>query len=429
VITLEDRLRIALRDTAAQVPPGTVRPLALPAANRKRPRRAGGPARRTLTALSAAAAVAGIAIAATVLAAGSPGHSGTPAPHRHSRPASGQDGGAPPPLPPYFLVLTGTGYPYYDNPLHAAIGATASGQTLATIAPPAPDGTFIAVTAAADDRTFVLAAQPWQPYNTSYAVGLNSGPVTFYLLRFSPGDSEPTLTPLPIPAVPASEQLAGLALRPDGAQLAVATDVGMNSQQITVYSVRTGAARTWTADVPNAPLGGMGPGAQNMVDPQALSWTADGSTLAYQDTGSTQGVELLDVSGTSGSLLADSRLVVPQTSRGCVADAMITPDGSALVCAVFTPVPTAPGGVPAGSLNLGFAEFSADTGAQLRVFDEQSTASTNPFAQQVLWSSPSGDELITESALPYWNRVSVLTAGTLTLLPPADQPAVPAVVW
>jgi hypothetical protein len=328
-------------------------------------------------------------------------------------------------LPPYFLVLTGTGYPYYDNPLHAAVGATASGQTLATITPPAPDGTFVAVTAAADDRTFVLAAQPWQPHDTSYAVGLNSGPVTFYLLRFSPGDATPTLTLLPIPAVPGSEQLAGLALAPDGAQLAVATDVGMNSQQITVYSVRTGAARTWTAAVANAPLGGMGPGAQNMVDPQALSWTADGSTVAYQAQGATPGVDLLDVSGTSGSLLADSRLVVPETPRGCVADAMITPDGSTLVCAVFWPGQT----VSATDLQLGFAEFSAATGAQLRVLDEQSAASTSPFTQQVLWSSPSGDELITESALPFVNRVSVLTAGTLTLLPIADQPAVPAVVW
>jgi hypothetical protein len=442
MISLEDRLRIALRETAGQVPADSLPALDL-SPDLLAGRRAWRGISRTLTALSAAAAVAAVVVASGSLAAHSHPHSRAAAAARPTlRPKSNQGDAAPQPLPPYFLVLTGTGNPYYDNPLHAAINATASGKTLAVLTPPAPYGTFIGGTAAADDRTFVLAAATWQPGNTSYAVGINSGAVTFFLLRFNPGAGQPTLTQLPIPAIPASAQVVGLALAPDGSRLAVAIQQGLASQQITIYSLATGAAQTWTANVANATLGGAA-GAQNMVDPQGLSWTADGSTLAYDWWGPTPGVELLNVAGTSGSLLADSHLVVPQGRGICAGDAMITPDGSAIVCPVswlpagtgaVNPDPSAPGPISTATvqttdIEVGFAEFSSRTGALLRVLDEQDTASTNPLTQQVLWSSSSGTELITESALPYWNRVAVLFAGQLTLLPQADQPAVPAVVW
>ena len=41
----------------------------------------------------------------------------------------------------------------------AVVRGTATGNVLAAIAPPPPYGTFVGVTAAADHRTFVLAAQ------------------------------------------------------------------------------------------------------------------------------------------------------------------------------------------------------------------------------------------------------------------------------
>lgn len=446
MISLEDRLRIVLSDTAREIQSESVRPLDLTIppdrAILRRAHRGG----RTLTALSAAAAVTAVVVASAVLTAGPHVRHPVASTPSRSHGRSTQPGSQPQSLPPYFLELTGTGTPFYDNPLRAAIRATASGDTLAVISPPAPDGTFSAVTAAADDRTFVLAAQPWQTHDTSMAVGLNAGPLTFYLLRFSPGDTHPTLTRLPIPAIQASEetagpapvQFAGLALSPDGTQLAVATNVGTGTQRISIYSVATGAARTWTAHVTNGVLGGNGPGAQNMVDPQALSWTADGGTLAYGDlSGGPLAVELLNVAGTSGSLLLDSRLVVPQPANhgNCIGDTMITPDGGTLVCPVSWPPGVVQGGstgvgaVQAGGITVGFAEFSARTGALLRVLDRQSNPSSSPFSQQVLWSSPTGSELIVESALPYLNRVAVLTPGQLALLPPGDQPAIPAAVW
>jgi hypothetical protein len=441
--SLEDRLRAALRETAREVPQRSLPSLDLTRTVRVSARRAHGGV-RMLTALSAAAAVAAVVVASAALAANSRQDGrGAGAPRPSGRPESSQAGAAPQPLPPYFLELRGTGSPYYDNPLNAAISATASGQTLAVITPPAPYGTFISGTAAADDRTFVLAAATWQPSNTANAVGINSGAVAFFLLRFDPADAQPALTRLNIPEIPAAEQVAGLALAPDGSQLAVATQEGISSQQITIYSLSTGAARTWTAAAASATLGGAA-GAQNMVDMQGLSWTADGSTLAYDWWGPTPGVELLDVAGTGGSLLADSRLVVPQSRTGCAGDAMITPDGSAIVCAASWlpswtggvnsarsapagPIPTA--SAQAADIQVGFGEYSTRTGALLRVLDAGEMASTEPLTQQVLWSSSSGSELITESALPYLNRVAVVTTGQLTLLPAADQPAVPAIVW
>ncbi len=440
---LEERLRTALRETAEEVPPESLPALDLAGDIPARHSHTWRGTSRTLTALSAAAAVAAVVVASAALAAHSRPHGRAAGAARQSvRPDPSQEAATPQPLPPYFLELTGTGNPYYDNPLHAAIDDTASGKILAAISPPAPYGTFIGGTAAADDRTFVLAAETWQPTDTPYAVGINSGQVAFFLLRFVPGDARPALTRLPIPAIPASEQVAGLSLAPDGSLLAVAIQGGITTQQITVYSLTTGAARTWTAHAPNSTLGGAA-GAQNMVDMQGLSWTADGSTLAYDWSGPTPGVELLNVAGAPGSLLADSHLVVPQRPESCAGDAMITPDGSAIVCPVSwlpsgtgavkparsTPGPISTVSVQPSDIQVGFAEFSTRTGALLRMLDEQNMASTNPLTQQVLWSSASGSELITESALPYLNRVSVLTTGQLTLLPLADQPEVPAVVW
>jgi RNA polymerase sigma factor (sigma-70 family) len=82
------------------------------------------------------------------------------------RPANGRPGGRAA-LPRYYVALSYTGSEQCCEPgkpaspvTHAVVRVTTTGQTLATIEPPRPYGTFVAVTAAADDRTFVLAAQP-----------------------------------------------------------------------------------------------------------------------------------------------------------------------------------------------------------------------------------------------------------------------------
>jgi hypothetical protein len=70
------------------------------------------------------------------------------------------------PVPQYYvaLELTGSGECcrpglWYAPRTQAAVRVTATGAALATISPPRPYGTFTGVSAAADNRTFVLAAQ------------------------------------------------------------------------------------------------------------------------------------------------------------------------------------------------------------------------------------------------------------------------------
>ena len=96
---------------------------------------------------------------------------------------------------------------------------TATGAALAMITVPRPYGTFIGVTAAADNRTFVLAAQELA------RLPLRTPPATrFFLLRIDPASRVPAsraqLTPLPIPEQP-GQAVTGVALSPDAARLAV----------------------------------------------------------------------------------------------------------------------------------------------------------------------------------------------------------------
>jgi hypothetical protein len=111
--------------------------------------------------------------------------------------------------------------------------------------------TFAGITTgAADDRTFVVDTQsgsldpeskPWQPR-------------TWYPLRIDPGSAKAAqLTPLPIPGTAAGTNLMGIALSPDGTELAVALQPdGLNDPSaptyVWVYSVASGAVlHSWFA--------------------------------------------------------------------------------------------------------------------------------------------------------------------------------------
>ena len=264
---LEDRVRDAIRAKAAEVPPDAVPPLRLP--DRRRSsfslahggrERAGGLAGRAWAA-PLAAAVGVAAALALVFALTGVIHSG--------RSASGQPSGLAA-LPRYYVALTFTGSEQccgygklYTPQTRAVIRATATGRALATITPPRPYGTFVGVTAAADDRTFVLAAQKLARIPLDGEV---TAPATrFFLLRLSPGRGDPVgrapLTPLPIPVIPAGTEVSDFALSPDGTHLAVVG--GRNErprlnvydrQKLSVYNLAAGTDRTYrSGTVGNAP--------------------------------------------------------------------------------------------------------------------------------------------------------------------------------
>ena len=216
---IEDRIRAAARAAAETVAPDSVPPLELPAARPRRfgrrPRGARSPGATwtpwvaRLTPVAAALAV--IAIVITVVTVSHPPHQG---PDLVTGAAARPDVPLGPPVstyvrsgqvPPYFVTLTPSG---------AAVHLTVSGAAVATIRPSLPGGKVVAVTAAGDDRTFVLAEQ-----------GQDRKAVTFYQFRLGSSGRPGALTRLPM-SVADGKTMAGLALSPDGTRLAIAVAPG-----------------------------------------------------------------------------------------------------------------------------------------------------------------------------------------------------------
>src|SRR6185437_482914 len=237
-VSIDDRIRTATAATAATVReisplalpddlPGTTLPPARP--HSRRSRRAGltrpagrGPRRLGTWLVPLAAAAAVIALAATLVAVRDlPGV-------RASGSTPAVPGPAVPGLPRYGAVLTTTlarippKFGSGDVPVgDLSVIDTHTGQRVALVKHPTNFG-FTAVSGAADDRTFALAAvsiglqpQPGIP-------GELAGIWDFYLLRIAPGSARPaTLTRLSIPVQPDDAVIDGFALSPDGRTLAV----------------------------------------------------------------------------------------------------------------------------------------------------------------------------------------------------------------
>jgi hypothetical protein len=235
----------------------------------------------------AAAAVAVIAVAVSlVLVRAASNDQGAPA-------GTGPAATGPGAVPPYYVVLGQFGWYAYAPPAPPANGgglmvaATATGKTLATVAP--PHGlTFNVVTGAADDRTFVVGATTYAPGEKSTA----NWAETWYLLRIAPGTGQVAqLTALPVPAVTG---VTGVAVSPDGTKLAVAYQElaaagspASGSPALTLWSLTTGQAlRHW--DTLAGQISAAKPAGQYPFDAfdttalaTALRWTPDGSELAF----------------------------------------------------------------------------------------------------------------------------------------------------
>jgi hypothetical protein len=444
--TLEDRIRAAVGQTADEIAPGSIRPLSLPGqgpvGRRARAGRAAKAERRSprwprvLIPVAAAAAV--IAVVAASLAvtgsltgdrsAAARAHAHQPGTSR-SQPATGrsQPGKAPQiispasraalaSVPEFYVAMT-PGVMGMNN--RAQVRATATGAVLATVAAPAPYNTFSWVSAAADDRTFVLAAQEWTPIPRGSASDSieerdDDTPTKFFVLRLSSGGRTARLSALPIPVQPGSVWIDGIALSPDGSRLAVVINShGANqvNPAIAVYTVATGARKQWVWPG-DAVIGNQKPWGS------PLSWAADGRTLAFQiiPANGTIAVRLLDTDAPGGRMA--SRLGVEWTGGGVTGangaviirgsgtnpanslsgyNTLITPDGTKIVCRTT------------GTTVNGITEFEASTA---RVVSD-----TDPQATDVLWTNASGSTLIVGNA----STVGVLAGGQFTPLPDASN--------
>jgi len=383
VTPLEDRVRDAVRAKAAEVPPDAVPPLRLPARRRRLlPLAHGGSERKQAPAargwaVPAAAGIAVVAILAVLFAVAGAVHRGR---------SAGPSGLAA--LPRYYVSLTFTGNGQCCRPgqlftptTRAVVRATASGKAVAAVDPPRPYGTFVGVTGAADDRTFILAAQKLAYFP------LDTVPATrFFVLRLDPSGGHAQLTQLRIPAVPPGGAFTDFSLSPDGTRLAIVSGTG-NDLRLSVANLATGSQRTYRPS-------GIGTGSTSDLMQNSLSWGSDGRTLAFLYWGASGGggVRLLDTAAPGSDLLANSRLAVGQSSSATGMaywiQARLTPDGRAII---------ANRDRPGSNFSQQLVEFSARTGKVTRVISKITHLWGDD--EQVRWMSPDGRVLIVTDAV------------------------------
>jgi hypothetical protein len=401
--TQEDWVRRALQETAEDITRADVPPLRLPeGAGRGRLAHGWRGWPPWLTPLAAAAAVAAV-LAATLALTASTARPG----HRTWSDALLAS------APRYYVALTKTRH-NRSWPRQVQVRATRTGRLVATLAAPRPDEAFIMVAAASGVGRYVLAAQPMALQHEKVVgptgrpvpgktVGYfaPAGPIRFYQLRISSSGQVSALSPLPVPALPAGATLDGLALTPDGRELAVATRAGgpRPGPEIQVDTLATGAQRVWTwpgSQPVEDSLGGTG---------SALSWAADDRTLAFgRLLGGRYKVRLLDTMAPGGSLAAsrpalsvdwNGMSTSRRFSHGRAVNntdtfgALLTPDGSKIVVATVTQ------SMHPLTSEFAFTEFSARTGKVVAVLGRWWFTRRWPQQDQaVLWTNTDGSTLL-----------------------------------
>jgi len=433
---LEDKLRAAIHATAEEIPadppplrlgsPGLIprrRPWYRPAASRFRPGRRGW--NTWLAPLAAAVLVVAVVLGSLAV----------------TRSGSGTATPSTPPglagLPPYYVaVIAMPADPASPAdpadpataPSVAQVRSTATGAVLATIAAPKPYVGFTAVTAAADDRTFVLDAQGAsfsmdrvRQLNSQHPGSVEYGrPFRLFVLHIDPDpkshSSRVSLRALPASFVPAGQGIGNMALSPDGTSLAAASPDGSEhgyDMQLIVFNLVTGTRRVWgfaSADeiyMPPAMLGG-------------LSWTADGQHVAFTGPGASAGssvLRLLDTSDPGPNALAASKpmptpAAITHTDEGWTT-AVITPDGRTAVFA--TAVTTRDG--QEMLVRRRILKVSVATGQVTAILGTPKSLAGKPLDfELILYSNATGSVLVVSYAQP-GTSAWILHGDTYTRIP------------
>ena len=287
----------------------------------------------------------------------------TPA-HKPAAHKPAVSGSAPASLPRFYVTTSsGPG----GRGIQAVVRASASGQVTGTVPVPSAlpvewadsGGTF--VTAAADDRSFIIGVQGGQ---APTKIGLD---LRLFRFAISAAGKPGHLTEL-APAPMRNETTEGIALSPDGKLLAVSLQNDSSPDPvgaIQVLNLATGAIRTWTAP------------ARSVYIPGPPSW-ADGSrVIAFTWLRSTQsglmsaprGIRLLDTAAPGDNLVAGT-VIVPRgvVAAGSLVSALITPDGRDVIVVTWRDL------TPRASTHtvvVQFAELQASTGRLVRLLRTQ----------------------------------------------------------
>jgi hypothetical protein len=310
---MEDTLRNVMRVATQTVQPAQMPDLAGPREplRRNRPgrpgtaRRTGGRMRSALVPLGAAAVVALIAVAASVLVP-------------RGRPASQPRGGQPAASAARFFLALGPGN---GNNLYAY--SVATGRLVARIPPPARGTSIPVATATGSGQTFVVAdARP------------NCGTTKLYRLTLTAQGQPGGWASLPVS--PIRGTVTALAASANGSAIGYATQFCTQSSSapgaIGLIHVRTGQTRQWSVPAPG----------QSITD---LSMTASGDMLTYagapfEVTGPSAGetlpvrtIRLLPAGASPGPADQRSRVAVTLSqlsTDGFFSGAVLNPDGRML---------------------------------------------------------------------------------------------------
>ena len=319
MITTEDRARAAMRaigDIVRDAPPLELALSApdLPAAadevqfgghgaRRVSLRRPGGAARpgsrgrdrrwrSKLAPIAAAVAVAAVAIALVTIKDVPNGRVASPSPSTTSVGPEAKNVSIPG-VPEYYVAWMQASTPYL------VVGDTATGKQVGEVVE--PHGVYLEEIygAAANDRTFIAMGDRLG--------GADGGTAVWYLLRIDPGARTPArLAQVPIPV---RQNPAGVAISPDGTELAVA--LAGSPPTVRIYSIATGKVlRTWSATVPGSVAvesWTASGGSSQFTAASVLRWSSDGRRLAF--AWNSTAIRALDVSAPDGNLITSSSLL------------------------------------------------------------------------------------------------------------------------
>jgi hypothetical protein len=191
-----------------------------------------------------------------------------------------------------------------------SVGNSVTGTTLVTFERPSGVVSLDAVYGTTDDdRTFVVTGDR--------APGAGGG-TQWYLLRITPGGTPAAqMTPLPISVRLAP---AGVAISPDGTELAVA--YSGTPAILRIYSIATGALlHSWTAPRGRFEAVQAQPGSVPDTS-MTLRWTPDGQHVAYAWNGTA--IRIIGAATPNGNLSVSATMAVIGTGY--------TPEGSSVSC-------------------------------------------------------------------------------------------------
>jgi hypothetical protein len=341
-------------------------------------------------------------------------------------------------VPRYYVALDSTRPPSsFPEPVaFATLRETATGTVIGRIVPPSPYNSFVAVSGATDDRTFVLLAMgPTDPFT-------QATPERFFLLHINPSASTAAgrvqLTALPASDIPGGKtargallgnQVGAMALSPNGASLATILTLtgrqrpaaaGGGLQQATylyVYNLASGATRRWVGEANYLTSVTEDP------DVATLSWASTGRSLAFLVGGPVGASQLrvLNLSARGDNLRPNSTPFIFHSPVGPWTQAVMTPDGKMVFFSFrFTHGPRNL------AVSTSLMRFSARTDQlngintlRLVLADGHAGGYSNSgplIANTILWTNYDGSKVIIADAAR-GDTVGVYSGGTYTPLP------------